>query len=120
MTIATPKLPLLTCTVVVCTRDRPIQLEQCLAAISKQTLTPTEVIVVDNAPEHSSAEQIAQHWNAKYVFEPRLGASSARNRGAREATSDVIAYIDDDGRPQSDWVKNIVDVFRNTSVVAAG
>ncbi|MCU1310421.1 MAG: glycosyl transferase family 2 [Candidatus Angelobacter sp.] len=110
----------LTCSVVVCTRDRLEQLEKCLAGISGQTLKPVEVIVVDNAPENGSAEEIARRWGARYVFESRLGASSARNRGAREAIGDVIAYIDDDGLAQIDWVKNIVAAFRDTELVAVG
>jgi GT2 family glycosyltransferase len=110
----------LTCSVVVCTRDRPEQLETCLAGISGQTLKPIEVIVVDNAPKNGSAEEIARRWGARYIFEPRLGASSARNRGAQQATGDVITYIDDDGLAQADWVESIVAAFRNAKVVAAG
>src|SRR5688572_5127894 len=39
-----------TCSVIVCTRDRPEDLKRCLDAILLCKPHPTEIIVVDNAP----------------------------------------------------------------------
>src|SRR5437879_5405928 len=119
MPMETPALQLMTCSVVVCTRDRPMQLEQCLAGISEQMVKPIEVIVVDNAPERVGTEEVARRWNAKYVLEPRLGLSCARNRGAAEAKGAVVAYIDDDASPRSDWLERLLPVFQDANVIAA-
>jgi GT2 family glycosyltransferase len=110
----------LTCSVVVCTRDRPSVLETCLSGISKQIFPPLEVIVVDNAPENASAEATALRWKARYVYESALGASRARNRGAVEAKGDVIAYIDDDAFPEPGWLGALVAAFDEPTTVAVG
>jgi glycosyltransferase involved in cell wall biosynthesis len=106
--------------VIVCTRDRPAQLEQCLAKISEQTLKPIEVIVVDNAPVHGTSEDVARRWEAKYAVEPRIGLSRSRNTGAREARGEVVAYIDDDASPKHDWLEKLVLAFGDLRVMAAG
>jgi glycosyltransferase involved in cell wall biosynthesis len=109
----------LSCSVIVCTRDRPAQLQQCLAGIAQQTLKPIEVIVVDNAPSESSAEEVAHRWGAKYFLESRVGLSHARNRGAAMTSGDVFAYIDDDALPEREWLQNLVRGFEDARVVAA-
>jgi cellulose synthase/poly-beta-1,6-N-acetylglucosamine synthase-like glycosyltransferase len=116
--IPRPQAP--TCSVVICTRDRPAQLERCLAEIFDQTLKPIEVIVVDNAPVNGSSEDVARRWQAKYIMEPRIGLSRSRNRGLREARGEVVAYIDDDASPNRDWLEKLVLAFGDLRVMAAG
>ena len=113
-------VPELTSTVIVCTRNRPSELEKCLAGVFEQTMRPSEVLVVDNASQSPGIEEIARRWGAKYIYEPRIGLSIARNRGAKESSGDVIAYLDDDAIPRNDWLVNLLDVFRDTAIVAAG
>src|SRR5437016_1045982 len=108
------------CSVVVCTHNRPAELQTCLAGISKQTVQPTEVLVVDNAPLDSSAVDISARYGARYIKEPSLGLSRARNRGAAESSGDVIVYLDDDAYPASEWLANLLNVFSDADVMAAG
>ncbi|MCU1286858.1 MAG: glycosyl transferase family 2 [Acidobacteriales bacterium] len=110
----------LSCAVVICTRNRSVQLEKCLAAVSEQTLKPAEIIVVDNAPDDNSTRETASRWGVQYVVEPQLGLSRARNRGASESRSDIVAYIDDDALPQRDWLAQFVTVFQQPEILAAG
>ena len=44
--------------VVVCTRDRPDDLAQCLASVDRLDPKPDEVLVVDNAPERPSTREV--------------------------------------------------------------
>jgi GT2 family glycosyltransferase len=120
MTTRAPIGEPLTCSVIVCTRDRPEQLEKCLRGISEQTLKPFEIIVVDNAPLNGTAEEVSRQWGAKYVLEARLGLSRSRNTGAREASAEVVAYIDDDALARPDWLENLLPVFQSENVMAAG
>ena len=109
----------LTCSVVVCTRDRPEALDECLAAISAGTRSATEVIVIDSAPMHTSAEQVAARWGARYLREPLPGISRARNRAARESDSDILAFIDDDTIPEPGWLEPLMAEFVDPMVVVA-
>jgi GT2 family glycosyltransferase len=110
----------LSCTVVICTRNRSAQLEKCLSAIFDQTLKPAEVIVVDNAPNDSSTREATERWGVRYLVEPELGLSRARNRGASESKSEIVAYIDDDALPNRDWLEQFLAVFRQEEILAAG
>jgi glycosyltransferase involved in cell wall biosynthesis len=110
----------LTCSVVVCTRDRPHSLDECLAAISAGTRSANEVIVIDSAPKHTRAEQIAARWGARYIYESRPGVSRARNRAARESKSDIVAFVDDDAVPEGDWLGPLLTEFLDPAVALVG
>lgn len=94
-----------TVSVVVCTRDRPEDMRRCLTALAALETPPTEIIVVDNAPStDGTARACAEFANVRYVLEPRPGLDWARNRGVLEATSDVIAFTDDDAAVDHNWI----------------
>jgi GT2 family glycosyltransferase len=109
-----------TCSVVVCTRDRPETLDICLRAITTGTRSATDVIVIDSAPSRASAEEAAARWGAKYFREPRPGLSRARNRAARESRCDVLAFVDDDALPEDGWLEALLDEFVDPAVAVVG
>lgn len=103
-------------TVVVCTRDRPDQLEPAVRAVLANTYSEFELVVVDQ----SEAEQSAQLLQALANDDRRLrivrdrggrGASRARNLGAREARTDILVFTDDDCVPSPDWVATMFRVM---------
>jgi GT2 family glycosyltransferase len=82
----------------------PERLARCLEALSRNDLTDTEVVVVDNASPASPAEVVARHAFARLVVEPGRGAAVARNRGVAETTGEAIFFLDADCVPAADWV----------------
>lgn len=106
----------LTVSLVVPTRDRNSALGNCLEAVRRLDTPPLEVIVVDSAPEGSGAKEIALRWRAHYVREAEPGVSRARNRGAHEASGDIVAYTDDDAAPDAQWLDQIVQEFVDPKV----
>lgn len=111
-----PVSPALRCSVVIPTRDRPATLERCLQALARLEPRPYEIIVVDSAPQRLPAESVAHQYGARYLLERGPGASRARNRGAREATGDIVAYLDDDSLPQPCWLAAIAREFSDPRV----
>ena len=107
------------CTVVVCTRNRPELLNQCLAAVSKLDYGKFEVLVVDNGSADDRTREVAASWGAGYVLESAVGASRARNRGARMSHSEIVAYLDDDAIPEPGWLSGLAQEFRDPRVMAA-
>lgn len=94
-----------TCTVAVCTRDRPEDLGRCLDAIERLDPPPDAVLVVDNAPRGDTTRRlVASKPGVQYVLEERPGLDIARNRALREATTDVVAFTDDDAVPDPAWL----------------
>ena len=108
----------LSCSVVVCTRDRPDHLNRCLEAFSALVYPRYDILVVDNAPSDSRTKEVAERWGANYIVEPRVGLSRARNLGARSSRSDIIAFTDDDSVVDSDWLTNLITEFSDPEVMA--
>ena len=105
------KLPPPTVTVVVCTRHRPVELANCLDAISKLNPRPDDVLVIDNSEGDPATERVAREHGVRYLIERASGLSRARNRGLAESTSEIVAYIDDDAIPCEDWLEHILAPF---------
>jgi len=106
------------CSVIVCTRNRAKQLNQCLQAVRELCYPNVDVIVVDNASDNDEARSIADAWSARYIREPVIGLSRARNRGARYSEAEIVAFIDDDAVPNTDWLCNLVEEFSDPKVIA--
>ncbi|MGC2614815.1 MAG: glycosyltransferase family 2 protein, partial [Terracidiphilus sp.] len=92
-----------TVTVVICTRNRSVLLQKCLAAVSTLSPAPNQILVVDNEGD-SDTHKVAQDYNARYTVEPVHGLSRARNRGLTECDTDIVAFLNDDVIPAPDWL----------------
>jgi glycosyltransferase involved in cell wall biosynthesis len=94
------------------------RLRACLSAIAGQSITPYEVIVVDNNSTDSTAA-VAQAFNFVTVLhEPQQGVVHARTRGFDAARGDIIARIDADTLLPSGWLEQIQAIFQDTVVSA--
>ncbi len=62
--------------------------------------------------------QLAKRFDARYVLEPQIGLSRARNTGARAARGDIVAFTDDDGVPDSAWLRCHADALSDTTLAA--
>jgi glycosyltransferase involved in cell wall biosynthesis len=109
--------------VVIPTRDRADQVVPCVESLLKQTYSNFEVLVVDNAPSTTDTvrtieERFASDPRVRYVLEPRPGVSRARNAGVRNVRGSIVAFIDDDGRADPDWLYALLSGFAAGSDVA--
>jgi len=101
--------------VVICTHNRADILKICLKSMADQTLAKKfyEVIIIDNCSmDHTgmiSNSFLNRNENFRYVYEPELGLSNARNRGWREAKGEYVAYIDDDAKAEPEWLFEMFD-----------
>jgi glycosyltransferase involved in cell wall biosynthesis len=104
--------------VVVCTRDRPQDLERCLRALLALDYPDFEVLVVDNASQTDETAAVAARLGVRSVREDRPGLDWARNRGIAETRHPIIAFVDDDARPDSLWLAAIASAFVDPEVDA--
>lgn len=100
---------------VVCTKDRPFQLERCLSAITPQLARNDELLVIDNSLQ-GTAKGVSEEFGARWIPERRPGVGWARNRGYKEASGKIIAYIDDDCTPDLAWAKELQSPFDDPKV----
>ena len=112
------RMPALSASVVICTRDRPEELRRCLASLPQQTYPPREIIVVDNASRDQRTREVALAAGVIYVREDRPGLDIARNTGACRATSEIVAYTDDDVLLHRRWLERLVAAFDHPQIAA--
>lgn len=116
------------CSIIICTHNRADSLQQTLCAVLRQEYDANklEVIVVDNCSTDHTRQIIeaaarGSRYAIKYLYEPRLGLSHARNSGVKQARGEVVIFIDDDARPrEKDWTKRLASVYVDPQISAAG
>jgi glycosyltransferase involved in cell wall biosynthesis len=104
--------------VIVCTRNRADYLEHCLTGLARQDYPGYEVVVVDNAPSDTRTRDLAARFDVRYVVESTPGLDWARNRGLAAARRELVAFIDDDARPDPGWLQAIAAGFTADDVGA--
>ena len=86
-------------TVVIPTRNRPDLLRLTLTSVLRQHDVPLQVIVVDDASTEDVTGVVSSFADPRVRIarqDIRKGVSAARNRGAKEASTDWVAFCDDD------------------------
>ncbi len=76
-------------------------------------------MIVDDGSTDATAG-IAEEYGFRVIRTPNRGLSSARNTGLEAATGDIVAYIDDDARPDLHWLHYVADTFLTTDYVGVG
>lgn len=113
-----------TATVLVCTYNRASLLRETLTAFAAMTPPEdctVEIIVVDNNSTDNTPRVIADAvasspFRIVALHEKRQGKSFALNRGLEATQGDIVALTDDDVWPERDWLRRIVDRFREREV----
>lgn len=113
-------------TVAVATHNRPdallslaqsVELSGCL----KYSPLPVEILILDNASDRKPEEALqvfnkaveGTHHSLRYLYsEQNLGCAQGRNMLGREATGDVIVFIDDDAKIADPFFfRHLCDLF---------
>jgi glycosyltransferase involved in cell wall biosynthesis len=88
-------------------------LKACLQSLAAQTLKPDEIIVIDNGSSDDTAA-VAEANGARVILEPVIGIFPATATGFDAATGEIIARLDADSVPPSDWVERVVAAFEQS------
>jgi GT2 family glycosyltransferase len=103
--------------VVVPVRNGEPAIVECLEALLDQTYPSDrfEIIAVDNASTDRTA-QLIRRLPVRYVYEPRVGRSHARNRGIEASRGEVLAFTDVDCVADRDWLASLIAGFDSDGV----
>ncbi|GAA4974067.1 glycosyltransferase family 2 protein [Kineococcus glutinatus] len=111
------------CGVLMCvyTEERWTVMSEALDALTQQTRSPDEVVVVVDHNAALAARLRSERPSLRVIAnEGARGLSGARNSGTAAMTSDVIAFLDDDAVPRPDWLERLAEPFEEAAVVAVG
>lgn len=97
-------------------------LPNCLAALGAQETPPLETIVVDNASTDGSADAAARDFPAVKVIRltRNRGFAGGVNHGIAAARGSLVAVLNSDARPATDWLRRIHLAPRTDDVWAWG
>jgi glycosyltransferase involved in cell wall biosynthesis len=105
--------------VVVPTRNRPLQAAACVRSILAADGF-IDLIVVDQSDDRLTEEALASvgDHRLRYIRTETRGVTNGRNLGIAISESEIIAFTDDDCLVQTDWVRRIAAVFVSDPNVA--
>jgi len=104
-------------TICICTYDRYHLLPKAIASAQGQSLDRStyRILVIDNSPDHGRAAAFGNRYHAPPFLDCRVektpGLANARNVGARECGTELIAYLDDDAIASANWLENLLHGF---------
>ena len=102
-------------TVLICTRNRPDQLANCLKRLDLLQYPRFEVVVVENVPTGPAVQALVEARQGpvqhRYLVEPRSGLSWSRNTGIEAAFGEIVAFLDDDSEPDAHWLTGLARGF---------
>lgn len=100
--------------VVICTHNRAAWLSRSIESVLQQDMGPDEfeVIVVDNGSTDTTQSVVARYGDrVRYMYEPAIGLSHARNTGWHFARAEVVALLDDDAVAEPGWLAALCSAF---------
>jgi len=110
--------------VVVCTytMDRYDVFTEAVESALAQTYDPIEVVlVIDGNPEvyERAVEDFGDREDVVISDnDENQGISYSRTRGAELASGEIVAFIDDDGVAEEDWIAKHIETYEETDAVA--
>jgi glycosyltransferase involved in cell wall biosynthesis len=104
----------LSAAVVVCaaSAEREPLLRACVRSLLGGVRVPDEILVV--VDQNPALEASVAGWlpvAVRLLRSESQGISSSRNAGVKAATSDVVAFVDDDAVVEPDWLLRVMDPF---------
>ena len=90
----------------------------CLDPVTKQTLSPLEIILVDDGSNDRTTEIAGRFGVTVLTTSSRKGPATARNMGAAAASGEILLFLDSDVIVPHDLVEKVLAYFSDESVWA--
>ncbi len=105
------------CSVVICTRDRPDVLKNCVRSVTCQSLRPIELIVVDDGclteADRDYLNNLCHSAAIPFVYlrKDPPGLPASRNLAVRHARGAIVQFLDDDVVLDQGFLREILAVY---------
>ena len=86
-----------TVSVVIPTLNRCLLLKRAIDSVLNQSVSPNEVIVIDNGSSDETINMISTDYpDIIFLTEEKIGVSASRNQGIKKSNSEWVAFLDSD------------------------
>ncbi|MDY6897884.1 MAG: glycosyltransferase [Cyanobacteriota bacterium] len=107
---------------IICTHNRDNYLGAAIDSLLSQNFAQGfEVVVIDNGSKDNTKQVVEQRLDnprLKYIYEPVLGLSVARNTGAKASNGEILAYLDDDAVASEGWLQVLYGAYQSNPKLA--
>jgi GT2 family glycosyltransferase len=112
------------CAVIICTKNRPFDLERTLFSLANQSQLPGSLIVVDDSTDNKTRDILDSHPIAALVATSYIhpehshaGLPAARNTGIRNLPkeTEIVLFLDDDVTLEKEYLHSLCEVFESYS-----
>lgn len=107
-------------TLCICTYNRSKNIPEIFELLMQQTRLADEIVVIDDgsseAHRHSNALTIKAYelkLPIKYIYQDNKGARAARNTAAKNASFEVLIFLDDDNLPMKTMISDLLFGIEN-------
>jgi glycosyltransferase involved in cell wall biosynthesis len=105
--------------VIIPTYNRTNDLERCLRSVLAQSISPTEVIVIDNGYIYETRKTVekmeslfsSRGIKLKYIKNNENSLTVAKNIGILQSSGDIISFLDDDLILDSNYYREVTKVY---------
>lgn len=105
--------------IIPCRNDHLNIFERTLLSIEKQSVQPSEIIIIDSSDNDSIQELINEHKSTIPIIYKKIGPSFAgfsTNFGISISKFHLIALLDTKTAPKSNWLENYINYMRIENV----
>lgn len=99
-------------------REKPEYLDQSLASLFEQTVSPDEVVLVEDGPLNPGLDSVIECYRMRYPqlrivkLAENMGLGAALNEGLRYCSHELVARMDSDDICVSDRFERQLSIFR--------
>ncbi len=101
-------------TIIICTKDRHVDLLRCIESILNQTFPASEITIIDSSKTAESRSILTSLLSTKTLLNyihVNAGLTTARNIGIAKSHGNILVFLDDDVILDKDYLKEIYTIF---------
>jgi len=105
--------------VIIPTYNRRDKIKAAIESALGQTYKNLEIIVVDDGSSDKTFETLGEYGDKiQYIYQENGGVSSARNRGVKKCSGDLVAFLDSDDRWLSSKIEKQIEFLNMNPCVS--